>query len=266
MTLSKIRLLPLAGAALLLLAGCSSPAPSAAPTGSPSPSGSSSYDQQIASWAAEYPLCADRPASTESPIDIRRDALVVDPTATMDLSYTPTVFAVENNGHTIEAVPQDLTANSVTVGGVSYKLQQFHFHASSEHLVDGAGFDAELHLVHKSDDGKTLVIGVFLDTGESNPELAELFSRVPAEVSETPTTTLSKPIDLARVIPAGTPRVQYTGSLTTPPCTEGVHWEVFLNPVTVSAQELSAFTAVYPDNHRPVQPLHGRQLTEDPNG
>ncbi len=184
----------------------------------------------------------------------------------MDVSYKPTVFAVENNGHTIEAVPEDLTANSVTVGGVSYDLQQFHFHASSEHLVDGAGFDAELHLVHKSKDGKTLVLGVFLNAGASNQELAELFSRIPVEVSETPTTTLSTPIDLAHVIPTGTPRVQYTGSLTTPPCTEGVQWEIFLNPVTVSAKELSAFTAVYPENHRPVQPLHGRQLTEDPNG
>jgi len=266
MTLSKIRLLPLAGAALLPLAGCSSPAPSAAPTGSPTPSSTSSYYLEAEGWGTQYPLCADRPTSAESPIDIRRDSLVVDPNAAIDISYKPTAFSLENNGHTIEAIPDDPTANTVTVGGVTYDLVQFHFHASSEHLVDGAGFDAELHLVHKTTDGKTLVVGVFLNTGESNQELDELFSHIPTKVSETEETALSKPIDLARVVPLGTPRVQYTGSLTTPPCTEGAQWEVFLNPVTVSAKELSAFTAVYPDNHRPVQPLHGRQVTVDPNG
>ncbi|MDR6868489.1 carbonic anhydrase [Microbacterium resistens] len=182
--------------------------------------------------------------------------------APLAVSYRSTAFAVENNGHTIEAIPADLTADSVTVDGVVYFLQQFHFHASSEHLLNGAATPAELHLVHKSADGAVLVLGVLLNVGAENDALNELFSRIPSEAAESAPEPLEGPIDLTGIVPLSSPSVRYAGSLTTPPCTEGVQWNVFLEPSTVSAEQLSEFTKVYPDNHRPVQPLHDRKLTE----
>jgi len=101
---------------------------------------------------------------------------------------------------------------------------------------------------------------VLLQEGAANDALSQLFSEIPAEPDEE--RELTAPIDLNAVLPAGSASVQYDGSLTTPPCTEGVRWNVFLTPATVSAAQLAAFTAVYPDNNRPVQGLHGREVAK----
>jgi carbonic anhydrase len=183
------------------------------------------------------------------------------------ISYVPTSFSVENNGHTIEAIPADLHADSVVIDDTTYYLQQFHFHATSEHLINGASAAAELHLVNKSDDGEIVVLSLLIQPGAASAPLAEMFSALPPTVTEEgDEVELAQPIDLATMIPADLTSVRYDGSLTTPPCSEGVNWNVFLAPVTFSPEQLAALTALYPDNHRPTQPLHDREVSLVPAG
>ncbi|MBS0025447.1 carbonic anhydrase [Microbacterium paraoxydans] len=274
----KIRpALALSAAALAVgaLAGCApaatKPAASAS-SASPSPGSSAHADWSYRGangpehWGAFGAACENVDSSHESPIAIDTSSVQ---TGTADqrvvTHYTAAAFDIENNGHTIEAIPEDTAANSVEVDGKRYDLQQFHLHASSEHTIDGRTAPAELHLVHKADDGSMLVLGVMLQAGPENTALDEFFSSITTTVSEKGT-PLRHEIDPTALIPADGLSVQYDGSLTTPPCTEGVRWNVYLNPVTVSSEELAAFTDVYPDNHRPVQPLHDRVLTEIPSG
>lgn len=212
-------------------------------------------------WGEFGAACENRTASHESPIDIATANLGSGTGSDrVRTNYTSASFELENNGHTVEAVPVDPQANSVEVGGTRYFLQQFHFHASSEHRVDGRSTAAELHLVHRSEDGRLLVLAVLLEAGAENAALDELFDRIPHEVSERGE-RLENLIDPVQLLPRDRASFQYDGSLTTPPCTEGVRWNVFTSPVTVSAAQLADYVSVYPDNHRPVQPLHGRRVT-----
>lgn len=249
------------------LAGCATT--STEPTATPSPSSTHwSYDgaDGPAHWDTVAKACKNTSEAHESPIDIVTSAMVSNPAATAVVThYVPTSFELENNGHTIEAVPEDLTANTIELDGTTYALQQFHFHADSEHTVDGKHSAAELHLVHKSADGKVAVLALLLQDGAANDSLSQLFASIPAkETEEGHEVDLGTPIDLTSLIPTGSLSAQYDGSLTTPPCTEGVRWNVFLTPVSISKEQLAEFTAVYPDNHRPVQPLHKREVDKVP--
>lgn len=242
--------------------------PSTATSPSPSPSASASAEWSYRGsngpehWGAFGPACENSDASHESPVAIDTSTLRMGSDAQRVVPhYTADSFVIENNGHTIEAIPDDLTANSVEVDGKAYFLQQFHLHASSEHTIDGRSAPAELHLVHKADDGSTLVLGVLVDSGAPSSALEDFFASVPGRISDEGE-ALTQEIDPAALLPANRVSVQYDGSLTTPPCTEGVLWNVFLDPITASPAQLAAFTNVYPDNHRPLQPLHERVLTE----
>lgn len=242
-------------AAALSLAACT-PTP-AAPAGHEwSYDGESGPDH----WGDAAPACADKGASEESPIDIITADMTTDATAPpLVLSYQPGAYTVKNNGHTIEAAPT-APNNVATLDGVDYLLQQFHLHAHSEHLIDSMATPAELHLVHASATGAVLVLGVLLEQGPANMTLDELFTRIPHSINHE--TTLTTPIDAVTLIPFASPSARYDGSLTTPPCTEGVQWNVFLEPMSISAEQLAAFTTLYPHNHRPPQPLHHRTVTE----
>lgn len=217
-------------------------------------------------WGDIAPGCATTPESTESPIDIEKGSLVADSGTDVRLNYTPATFEVENNGHTIEAVPTSLKQNSIIIDGTTYYLQQFHFHTQSEHQINGANSPMEMHLVHKSDAAQIAVIGVLLDSGTASEPLAELFTSIPpAENSSTPV-ELHHEIDMRKLVPGDPTLAQYDGSLTTPPCTEGVRWNVFLAPLTLSAEQIAAYTAVYDDTSRPVQPLNGRTVAQGSAG
>lgn len=213
-------------------------------------------------WGDIAPGCATTTDSAESPIDIEKSSLAAGPVADVVIHYTPAAFEVENTGHTIEAVPLDNKHNSITIDGVPHYLQQFHFHAQGEHQIDGVNAPLELHLVHRSEAGDLAVLGVLLGSGSANEPLAELFTSIPAQVNEDAPVELRHEIDVAALIPTDRALAQYQGSLTTPPCTEGVRWNVFLTPQTVSAQQLAAYTAVYANNSRPVQPLNGRTVAQ----
>jgi carbonic anhydrase len=217
-------------------------------------------------WGEMVPTCQSGASSSQSPINIDSSSLVPEspPTAgAVTLNYLPSVFEVENTGHTIEAVPDDLQANSITIDGKTYYLQQFHLHTPSEHTIGNQSFPMELHLVNKSDDGGTAVLGVPLASGAENAALAELFTKMPATpTDEQSMVPLDGKIDPTDLIPPGSTIARYSGSLTTPPCTEPVTWSVFLTPSAVSADQVANLQKIFPDNHRPTQPLNSRVINE----
>jgi carbonic anhydrase len=221
-------------------------------------------------WGEMVSTCQAGASSSQSPINIDPASLVPEspPTAgAVTLNYLPALFEVENTGHTIEAVPDDLHANSITIDGKTYYLQQFHLHTPSEHTISKQSFPMELHLVNKSDDGTTAVLGVPLASGAENASLAELFTKMPAtETDEQSMIPLEGKIDPTDVIPPGSAIAQYSGSLTTPPCTEPVIWSVFLTPSTVSADQVANLQKIFPDNHRPTQPLNDRVINDVQEG
>ena len=163
-----------------------------------------------------------------------------------------------NNGHTIQ-VNCDPGSFS-TVDGVRFELVQFHFHHPSEHLLSGKAFDLECHFVHKSSSGALAVLGVFIRPGLSNEALEPIFAAMPAEAGEERAVGVA--IRPAGLLPLERGFFRYNGSLTTPPCSEGVNWVVFRQPIEASDAQIRQFAGLFPVNARPVQPLNRRILLE----
>ena len=201
----------------------------------------------------EYALCAT--GTKQSPIDI------VSPTQ-QDLpdiifEYKPSAVTVVNNGHTVQVNYQ--AGSSITIDGTVYKLAQFHFHAPSEHTIKGKHAAAEMHLVHKSDAGGLAVVGAMIVEGSENPAFAPVWTSLPA----TSGGEASASVDVSALLPSDRRTIRYDGSLTTPPGTEGVRWNLLVEPVALSKAQLDAFTKLYLGNNRPVQSLNGRTVVQD---
>lgn len=173
--------------------------------------------------------------------------------------YRPSPITIRNTGHAIQVDCEG--GGGITVEGARYELQQFHFHARSEHTVEGATFPLELHLVHAREDGALAVIGVFLEEGAANQALTPVWSALPATPG--PARTVAGAVDANDLLPEQRTSWRYRGSLTTPPCSEGVSWIVMTQPVSISRNQIAAHNAIFPNNHRPVQPLNGRRLLTD---
>jgi carbonic anhydrase len=202
-----------------------------------------------------YAACSDGRA--QSPIDIA--GATSGDLPDIDLaegSLSP--VGVINNGHTIQVDAPP--GNTITVGGETYELAQFHFHTPSEHAIDGTRQAMELHLVHRNADGRLAVLGVLLEEGAEHAALAPVFDSIPATTGAE--RSVDAGIDLAALLPDDRSTYRYDGSLTTPPCSEGVAWIVFAEPMTVSTAQLEAFRSVLPANARPLQPANGRTLVE----
>lgn len=161
-----------------------------------------------------------------------------------------------NNGHTIQVNVDP--GSRARVKDRLYKLRQFHFHEPSEQHWEGKRFTMELHLVHQDPSGHVAVVAVPMELGAENRTLAPFWNQLPKTVGvPLPTHSSLNPVDL---VPEARHFVSYEGSLTTPPCTEGVQWIVFQLPIQISARQLAQFLAVCGDNARPIQALHGRDL------
>ncbi|MCT7377863.1 carbonic anhydrase [Chelativorans salis] len=154
-----------------------------------------------------------------------------------------------NNGHTIQInVPEGST---LRLGDRVYELLQFHFHAPSEHHVDGTTFPMEAHFVHADARTDALgVLGVFLKPGQANASFAGLAAAFPAQKGEE---VEVEDVDPNGLLPASLGYWTYRGSLTTPPCSEGVDWMVAMEPVEVDAADIKRFTKLYPMNARPIR-------------
>lgn len=204
--------------------------------------------------APEYATCAD--GSAQTPIDITGavDADLADP----EFSYTVKSATVINNGHTIQANAAE--GNTVSVDGVTSPLKQIHFHSPSEHVIDGKAAAAEVHFVHKTDEGAITVVGVMIVEGSEANAVWQpyLDAMTTAKGDET-----AIELDWAAMLPAVHTTYRYVGSLTTPPCTEGVQWLLMTEPVSLSKDQIAQLTAAYEGNNRPVQSLNGREIELD---
>jgi carbonic anhydrase len=172
------------------------------------------------------------------------------------IAYTAGPGEVVNNGHTIQV--NLASSGAITLDGTEYKLLQFHFHTPSEEKVDGKAYPLVAHLVHKSADGKLAVVAVLFKQGKENATLKPVFAKLPAKEGDK--VALDGAIDVAALLPADHGYYSFPGSLTTPPCSEEVRWQVLKTPVEVSGAQLASFRKLYAMNARPVQPLNERQV------
>jgi carbonic anhydrase len=189
----------------------------------------------------------------QSPIDIRNATAA--PLPALEFSYGRVPLAVSNNGHTIQVNVRP--GQSLRVGDHVYELLQFHFHTPSEEHIKGKASAMVAHFVHRDAEGRLGVVAALIEPGKSNPGFDEILSHLPTRAGETLTVD-GLEVDLAALLPAERRYYEFEGSLTTPPCSESVHWMVLTRPVTVSPEAVRRFRKLYPVNARPVQPLNGR--------
>ena len=191
-----------------------------------------------------------------SPIDIREGIPgQLDP---IQFDYRVSGFKVIDNGHTIQANVEP--GNSITVLGRRYELLQFHFHRPSEERINGKQFDMVAHLVHKDVEGKLAVIAVLIDQGNQHPMMQLVWNALPLEKGMEQASSV--PIDLNLILPERKQYFTYMGSLTTPPCSEGVLWMVMKQPAQMSREQIAIFSKMYPMNARPIQSAQGRMIKD----
>lgn len=202
-----------------------------------------------------YEMCSK--GKSQSPINI--SSPIEQDLANIAFHYQPSEVNILNNGHTAQV---DYDAGSyLELGGVRFDLTQFHYHAPAEHEVDGKLFPAELHLVHTGADGKLAVVGLLLQEGAANAAFDAFLNHLPSEESDPIDAGLK--IKAADFLPSVQTTYRYSGSLTTPPCSEGVSWLVMNTPVELSSAQLSKLQNLLEANNRPVQPLNERPVAED---
>jgi carbonic anhydrase len=192
----------------------------------------------------------------QSPIDLR-DGIKVN-LEQISFDYHPSSFSEVNNGHTIQVTVGG--GNFITVGNTVYELQEFHFHRPSEEKINGKGTEMVIHLVHRSAEGKIAIIAVLLERGQPHRLVQTIWDNLPLEKFETVSPAIV--IDPSDALPERRDYFTYMGSLTEPPCTEGVLWMVFKQPMQASPAQMALFSRLYPLNARPVQSTAGRMIKE----
>ncbi len=210
-----------------------------------------------ANWGKINPAWARCGAGNrQSPIDIR-DGMKVD-LEQITFDYHPSSFNVTDNGHTVQVMVG--SGNFLTVGNRTYELIQFHFHRPSEERINGKGYEMVVHLVHKDGEGRIAMLALLLERGKPQPVIQTVWNNLPLEKFDTaaPNETLD-PQDL---LPARRDYYTFMGSMTTPPCNEGVLWLVMKEPLQASPQQMALFSRLYPLNARPTQPSGGRIIKE----
>ncbi|UVW28181.1 carbonic anhydrase [Massilia sp. H6] len=192
----------------------------------------------------------------QSPIDLR-DGMKVD-LEQIGFDYHPSSFTEIDNGHTIQVTVGG--GNFLTVGNQTYELQQFHFHRPSEERINGKGTEMVIHLVHRSFEGRLLVLAVLLERGKANALIQTVWNHLPLEKKQPVSPSIL--IDVNEALPEKREYFTYMGSLTEPPCTEEVLWIVMKQPMQASPAQMALFSRLYPFNARPVQKNNGRIIKE----
>jgi carbonic anhydrase len=211
-------------------------------------------------WAKlsdEFATCAK--GRRQSPIDLVDAELSPLTLEQVKFEYAPAAFQVVHNGHTIEVRPGQ--ENQIIARSKNYKLLQFHFHHPSEERFNGKGFPLNAHFVHRSEDGELAVVTVLFEEGAANPELQRLWDHMPLDANDSMRSAEGVTFNPVSMLPVDRAKyLQYIGSLTTPPCTEGVVWIVLRQPVTASPEQIALFRKMVGMNARPVQPVNGRLI------
>lgn len=167
---------------------------------------------------------------------------------------------IVNTGHSIQVDYPE--SDTLVIGDERYALLQYHFHSPGEHQVSGRGFPAEVHFVHRSQNGRLAVIGVLVEEGAANTAYDPVLQNLPTEKNH-PIHLDHVMIDVDALLPAETSSVRYLGSLTTPPCSETVEWIVMTTPATMSSSQLAALGSLLSGNARPVQAAFDRPVILD---
>ena len=205
----------------------------------------------------DYHMCRD--GSNQSPVDLQGH--VDADLAELVFDYVSPPDRETNNGHTIQ---MDIPPGSflrVPDRNRSFELKQFHFHSPSEHTVNGKSFAMEMHFVHADENGALAVVGVLFQEGQEHPVINKLWSFMPEHAGESVPLTVK--IEDTDLLPPTRDYYYYSGSLTTPPCSEGVSWVVLKNPIEVSAEQIARFKSrVGPTTNRPIQPHNARLILD----
>ena len=203
-------------------------------------------------WGTEFATCAK--GKSQAPLDIQGPFVKARTSVSADYKEGP--LKIINNGHTIQVVVSP--GSTMSVQGESYELLQFHFHRPSEEHVEGKPSAMVAHLVHKSTAGNLAVIGVLLNEGQENALIRSVWSHAPK--AESPETLIpGVEINPKSLMPLKLEFYSYEGSLTTPPCTEGVTFYILKSSVSISKNQVDTFP--FKMNARPTQPLNGRKIT-----
>jgi carbonic anhydrase len=206
----------------------------------------------------EYATC--KVGKEQSPIDIRTVKKAELPAIRFEYKSGP--LRIVNNGYTavrVNYAPGN--GDFLIVGDKRYELTQFHFHHPSEEYIHGKPYDMVIHLMHEASDGKVAAVAVLLKAGSANGTIQRLWEYMPkTEGKEQQIAGVE--VDPSGLLPHDTSYYTYMGSVTAPPCTEGVRWFVLKTPLEISAEEISAFAKLYPRDVRPLQPLNGRVVKE----
>lgn len=203
----------------------------------------------------DFALCAS--GKRQSPINIEEESTLQGPAEALEFNYKPSNGTVVNNGHTIQVDVQG--ENTLVVRGSRFRLLQFHFHTPSEEQINGKRAAMVAHLVHRNDEGQLAVVAVLLEPGTANPMIDKVWTYMPLDAKD----RVRMPpglLNLNELLPADQRYYQFMGSLTTPPCSEGVLWMVLKSPMQISPAQLKLFTQLYPMNARPVQAVNGRPV------
>jgi carbonic anhydrase len=213
----------------------------------------------------DFSLC--EAGQKQSPIDIEKTAPATLPKLRADFSpaklqivHHEHVADEINNGHTIQINYTE--GDTLTIGDTNYELIQFHFHSPSEHTVHGKHYPMEIHFVHKSPSGTLAVVGVFVEQGAHNKAFDPIWENLPKQKG-VESHFEHVHVDVDNLLPHSHKSYRYDGSLTTPPCSEGVKWIVMKSPIHLSKEQIRTFNAIIKGNNRPVQPLHHRVTATD---
>jgi carbonic anhydrase len=211
-------------------------------------------------WGDLDPAYATCKAGKEqSPIDIRNAEKAEIPA--LQFEYKSGPLHIINNGYTAVRVNYAHSGDFLMVGDQRYELTQFHFHRPSEEYIEGKPFAMGIHLMHQSSDGKIAGVAILLKAGNANPTIQQLWNYMPNTPGKEQEIA-GVEVNPAGLLPRDTRYYTYAGSLTAPPCSEGVTWFVLKTPVEISADQIHAFAKLYPHDVRPIQPLNGRTVKE----
>jgi carbonic anhydrase len=213
--------------------------------------------------SSTYALCAE--GKQQSPINITKTDVLGEKSWKLDykstsfhITHNEHMDGIVDNGHTIQVNVDD--GSILTFGGKAYVLKQFHFHTPSEHTFDGKQQPMEMHLVHQSEDGSLAVIGILIKEGNvTNQNFEKIIANLPDAKGESKHFT-DTTFDLKFNLPNDNYAYYYTGSLTTPPCGENVQWLVLRDMLTLTKEQIAAFSSRIGPNNRPTQELNGRTI------
>jgi len=206
---------------------------------------------------SKYSMC--KAGSSQSPINIAKKVIVdADDLQKIGFDYKTGAQSVVNNGHTIQVNVKD--GSSINVDGIEFSLKQFHFHTPSENQIEGQNFPLEAHFVHASKDGKLAVVAVMFEDGKENPIIKKIWNKMPHKAGNSAGCGLSSKV-INDILPKDKDYYRFSGSLTTPPCSEGVRWLVMKNYSHISAAQTKEFLELFHHaNNRPVQPINARKV------